>query len=190
MSIKENSVVKVVTDNPFFAGLIGTGEVVRTYSDLGIAIVRFESGQIVKIPVDCLAEVEQKNENQEPKIQEGAKRITKDEFIAAVHEVTSPGNLLGGFAIESNPLGGLLGGVSAMITGMKIADEIFKDQDVVTMTEDQLIGALCDGCNPVKLSKGTKKNMSVAHCMPVAMLSISALESLIKIFFGDGSENA
>ena len=100
----------------------------------------------------------------------------------------SPGLSFGRVATEVNPLFGLLGGMSAMITGMKIADRIFKDQEVVTITEDQFTEAIWDYCSPAKLAESS--NMSVRECMKVSLLSINALDDLIEIFFGDGSGNA
>ena len=121
MSIKENSVAKVVSDNPFFCGLTGTGKVVRMYEAMGIAIVRFDNGQVAKIPVDSLEEIEQKNENQESKIPEGAKRITEAEFIELLKEITSPDNIIAKVGIEK----GMVVGMSAFIGGMKLLERLF-----------------------------------------------------------------
>lgn len=84
MSIKENSVVKVVSNDPFFRGLPGAGKVIRLYEAMGIAIVRFDNDQVVKIPVDLLEEIELKNENQEPKIPEGAEKGTVVDISAFI----------------------------------------------------------------------------------------------------------
>ncbi len=134
MSIKENSVVKVVSDNPFFCGLTGTGKVVRLYEAMGIAIVRFDNGQVVKIPVDLLEEIELKNENQEPKIPEGAKRITKDEFMKLIYSVTSSDSIVDKFGLEKDIVG-----MSVFIGGMKLLERLFKDIEVIVITRDQLI---------------------------------------------------
>lgn len=190
MSINVNDEVKVVSNNGGDSAMtIGyTGKVIRLYDLITpIAIVKFNNGITAKIPVNDLIKVETQV-NQENKIPEGAKRITKAEFIEAVHDLTSPGGSFGRVATEVDPLFGLLGGMSAMITGMKIADRIFKDQEVVTITEDQFTEAIWDNCSPAKLAESS--NMSVRECMKVSLLSINALDDLIEIFFGDGSGNA
>ena len=179
MSINVNDEVKVVSNNGGdSAMMIGcTGKVIRLYDLITpIAIVKFNNGITAKIPVNDLIKVETQV-NQENKIPEGAKR-----------DLTSPGGSFGRVATEVNPLFGLLGGMSAMITGMEIADRIFKDQEVVTITEDQFTEAIWDNCSPAKLAESS--NMSVRECMKVSLLSINALDDLIEIFFGDGSSNA
>lgn len=190
MSIKENSTVKVVTDNPFFAGLTGTGKVVRVYSDLDIAIVRFENGQVVKIPVDYLVEVEQKNENQETKIPEGAKRISKHEFLDAVMTVTSPDQIVGSRSGEVDPMKLLFGGMTVVIVGTHIMEELYQDEEEIFLTEDQLKDALGKGCSPDKVAASIDNKMNIAQVFPISMLSLLVLKGIIPILFGDGSDHA
>lgn len=129
MSIKENSVVKVVSNDPFFRGLSGVGKVIRLYEAMGIAIVRFDNDQVVKIPVDLLEEIELKNENQEPKIPEGAERIIKDEVVKYLFDVTTPDNIVD---------------ISAFIGCMKLLERLFKYTESIVITRDQLIYEIVD----------------------------------------------
>lgn len=190
MSIKENSVIKVVTNDPFFDRPTGTGKVVRMYGELGIAIVRFESGQVIKIPVDFLAEVEQKNENQETKIPEGAKRISKQEFLDAVMTVTSLDQIAGSRSGEVDPMKLLFGGMTIVIVGTHIKEELYQDKEEIFLTEDQLKDALCKGCSPDKVAASVDNKMNIAKVLPISMLSLLVLKGIIPILFGDGSENA
>ena len=175
MSIKENSVVKVVSENPFFCGLTGTGKVTRLYGDMGIAIVRFESGQVVKIPVDLLEEIELKNENQETKIPEGAKRITKAEFMRLLGEVTSPDNIIAKVGVEK----GMVVGMSAFIGDLKLLEKLFKDTEVIVITRDQLIHeiAACAADEDPKF-------------MIVALVNGMIMREIADKIFCDGSDNA
>lgn len=175
MSIKENSVVKVVSENPFFCGLTGTGKVVRLYEAMGIAIIRFDNGQVAKIPVDLLKEIELKNENQEPKIPEGAKRITKDEFMKYLSDVTTPDNIVDKFGPEK----GMVVGMSVFIGGMKLLERLFKDTEVIVITRDQLIHeiAACAADEDPKF-------------MIVALINGMIPREIVDMIFGDGSDNA
>lgn len=140
MSIKENSVVKVVSNDPFFRGLSGTGKVIRLYEAMGIAIVRFDNDQVVKIPVDLLEEIELKNENQEPKIPEGAERITKDEVVKYLFDVTTPDNIVDKVGSEK----GTVVDISAFIGCMKLLERLFKYTEAIVITRDQLIYEIVD----------------------------------------------
>ncbi|MGN0335635.1 MAG: hypothetical protein ACI4DV_08250 [Lachnospiraceae bacterium] len=175
MSIKENSVVKVVSDNPFFCGLTGTGKVTRLYGDMGTAIVRFESGQVAKIPVDLLKEIELKNENQEPKIPEGAKRITKDEFMKYLSDVITPDNIVDKFGPEK----AMVVGMSVFIGGMKLLDRLYKESEVIVISRDQLIHeiAACAADEDPKF-------------MIVALINCMILREIVDMIFSDGADNA
>lgn len=140
MSIKENSVIKVVSNDPFFRGLPGAGKVIRLYEAMGIAIVHFDNDQVVKIPVDLLEEIELKNENQEPKIPEGAECITKDEVVKYLFDVTTPDNIVDKVGSEK----GAVVDTSAFIGCMKLLERLFKHTEAIVITRDQLIYEIVD----------------------------------------------
>lgn len=192
MSIKVNDKVRVASSEGYLSrvmGLIGT--VTQMYDFLvPVAIVKFENGITAKVEVSNLIKVEaQENQaakSETPEIPEGAKRITKGEFKAALMEVTNPlGNM-----DEGNSLSGLVGAMTGMIVGEDIAAKIFKDRDSVVMTEDQFTVALWDGCNPETIHKSAGKKLTVSQCMKISVAAVIGLEKIGNVLFSDGSDNA
>lgn len=179
MAIRENSKVRIVRG--LHEGR--TGKIDRIYNDLAVAIVSFDdTGEVGKVGLACMVEI-LAEEKQEPKIEfmpEGAKKISRDEFNDAVSVVTRPDN--GEFT-------DFLRNMSAMIIAHNIADIIFKDEDVVVMTEDELSITLWDLCNPKIIKPPVGKEMSVSQCVVISLSTVSILLDIIPIIF-DGSENA
>lgn len=177
MSINVNDEVKVVSNNGGdSAMMIGcTGKVIRLYDLITpIAIVKFNNGITAKIPVNDLIKVDTQV-NQENKIPEGAKRITKAEFIELLKEITSPDNIIAKVGIEK----GMVVGISAFIGGMKLLERLFKDTEVIVITRDQLIHeiAACAADEDPKF-------------MIVALVNGMILREIADKIFGDGSGNA
>lgn len=177
MSINVNDEVKVVSNNGGdSAMMIGyTGKVIRLY-DLStpIAIVKFNNGITAKIPVNDLIKVETQV-NQENKIPEGAKRITKAEFMDAVLKVTVPDKIIEKVDLEK----GMLVGLAAFAGGAKFAERLFKDAEAIVITKDQLIHEITN---------------SVTDEYPkftiVALMNGIILRGIVDVIFSDGSENA
>lgn len=192
MSINVNDEVKVVSNNGGdSAMMIGcTGKVIRLY-DLftPIAIVKFNNGITAKIPVNDLIKVDTQV-NQENKIPEGAKRITKDEMRAALMTVTSPDHMVGSRGGKVDPMELISGGLACMLTGSRIIEELYEDKDEIVITEDQFIQALVKGTTVEKLSQDVGGRMDPIALMPIGLLCALVLKGMIPIIFGDGSSNA
>lgn len=190
MSIKVNDKVRVDRSMGYLTSVMGViGTVAQVYDFLvPMAIVKFENGITAKVEVSNLRKVEPQ-ENQEPKpvtpeIPEGAKQITKDDFEAALMEVTNP---LGDMD-KGHSLSALVDAMMGMIVGKEVAAKIFKDQDFVIMTEDQFTGALWDGCNPEIVHKSAGKNLTVFQSMKISVAAVIALKNIVGVLFSDGSE--
>jgi ribosomal protein L24 len=173
MAIKENATVKVI--GGFYEGR--TGKVARLYPDLNTATVAIDGvNRLVKIRMDALEEVNVKIE-----IPEGAKRITKEEFITALQKVVSPEEIFSG---SSNPLFAMLEGLAATMLGHKMVKTLFKDEDAVILTEDDLVGALWNTCDPVAIAKEGVDNHSAFDVMLISTSSVITLRDLVTILFG------
>ena len=175
MSINVNDEVKVVSNNGGdSAMMIGyTGKVIRLYDLITpIAIVKFNNGITAKIPVNDLIKVETQV-NQENKIPEGAKRITKDEFMKYLSDVTTPDNIVDMFGPEK----AMVVGMSVFIGGMKLLDRLYKESEVIVISRDQLIHeiAACAADEDPKF-------------MIVALINGMILREIVDMIFGDRSE--
>lgn len=185
-TIKANDRVKVVVGTRYY-DILGNqiGQVLRTYDFAdGVAIVEFPEGMTVKIAIDDLVKIEVKpQETEEAKVEipEGVKRITEEEFRKAVIEVTSD------FAANN---GGFMRGATGVIMGANISSKLFKSQDSVVMTKDELIVTLWDGCNPVNVSESTGGEMPLDKSLSVSISGIISLRKIADILFDDESENA
>lgn len=185
MIIKEGDVIKVVTTEPWFEAVRGMFGEVRAIHELGddkVAIVRFDDGSFAKLPVDGLAKVNPRGDQEVEAIPEGAKRITKADFEKALMESASA-LMRGGDSAKY-----LLGSMTGTIVGYQIKDNLFKSEDVITLTKDQYIATLWDACSPESISNRIDKKMTTDHCIDVGITAIIALMRTINILFGE-SEN-
>jgi hypothetical protein len=192
MSIKENDRVRVIKAEGELSPLVGAiGEVVRIY-ELGagdIAAVRIIPDEpiareiIVKLPVENLEKVTA--QTQETEIPEGAKQISKADFEAALAEITSPEKML---SRNSNPMVGLTRIMAAHVVGDAMKNELFKDQDVIVVTEGEFIVALWNACNPVSVNGMIDNKMSVRKIVDVSLTAILTLQEIVPILFG-GSDD-
>ena len=152
-----------------------------------MAVVKFENGVTAKVEVSNLRKVEAQ-ENAEPKaeIPEGAKRITKVEFMAALQKITSPEAIFSGKSVD--PIHALTDGLSAILFGHKAASIIFEDKDVAILTEDDLVGALWDACDPAVMSEETGRKQSAFDCLLTSVTAVIVLRDLVTILFGEPEE--
>lgn len=188
MSINTNDKVKVV--NPLLDFYGETGTVINTYNVTpdNVAIVRLDCGITTKIRIDSLDKIEAQVE-QDPEIPEGARRITEGDFRSAVFEVTAPGAVPGGMNKE-NPMSSIVGAMVGNIVGMRIAENLFKDFDVVTLNEDQLATVIWNGCAPENVSHCVNDDMSIVQSMSVSLAAIVTLKNLVGYFFPKSLGNA
>jgi hypothetical protein len=160
------------------------GKVVRVYDDLiiPVAIVEFSETLTAKIPIVYLIEIKEqaKEPVKEPEIPEGAKRITRNDFTQAITDATCPA--------FNGEFSDLIGSMSASIVGMEMTDNLFKDQDVIIMTEDQLVAALWDGCSPVNVDESVGSRMGLYKSLTVSITAIMKLRKLVEILFSEDCE--
>lgn len=182
MAIHENATVKVI--GGIHEGK--TGKVVKIHEYADLAIVSFDdNGDLGKVSLSALVEVQpQESRIVDVKIEipEGAKKISRVDFEAALKRVTSPDRVLGDNSRD--PMGGFMRSITTMIVGKKVTDKIFEDQDVVVMTEDEFISALWGACDPVTVSDDVDKKLSSRKCITVAMTAIISFEEIVESFFG------
>lgn len=177
MAIRENATVKVI--NGFHEGK--TGKVVKIHDYADIAVVSFDdNGDLGKVLLSELVEVQPQKQAVEPEIPEGAKRITKKEFITALEKVVSPEAI---FAGSADPLHAMLEGLSATLFGHKMAKTLFEDKDAVILTEDDLVGVLWNTCNPVTVVKEGGGKHSTFNALLMSTSSVIVLRDLVTILF-------
>lgn len=153
-----------------------------------IAIVQFDGEDCIftKVPLVNLVKVEiEAQVETASEIPEGAKKISRAEFRAALERVTHPNNI---FTERSGGMSAFVRGVTTMIVGEAVETAIFKDADGVVMTEDEFVSELWSACNPVAISESVKKGMPASNCIHVALTALIGLEDVVEILFG-GSDD-
>ena len=179
MSIRENTPVKVI--DGFYKGK--TGKVVAVFPEVGVATVSFDdTGDIGKVSPDKLVEILPQEIPVE--IPEGAKKISRDDFDAALDKITDPDRLTD---IDSFMTSFIMV-TTAKVLGVSIGEKIFKDADVVVMTEGDFIRALWDGCSPSEVVNSTNGRFPVNKTPNICVSGFIGLEPIIRILFGE-SEN-
>lgn len=173
MAIRENTPVKVI--GGLYDGRVG--KVVHTYPNLDVAIVSFDdNGDVGKISLSALVEIRPQKQAVEPEIPEGAKKISRADFDAALIQATT--------LAMAKDAPNIMGALSAALVGERIGSEIFKESDVVVMTETEFIGALWDGCHPQRVSENVDKAMDVCKSISVSIASVITLRTIPRILFG------
>ena len=190
MSIHVNDQVKVVRADGELSCLIGAIGKVDRIHELAtgrIAIVKIIPDEtcyreiVVKFPVENLERVDAKTE-----IPEGAKQISEADFEAALEELTNPEKLLSGKS--GNPMVGFTRILTAKLIGDGVKAKIFKDQDVVVMTEGEFSAVLWDACNPVAVDEMVNNKMGAAKTLKVSITAMITLEEIVGILFGEERE--
>ena len=182
MSIKENDRVKITCG--IYDGKVGT--VKGVYSLIDTAVVDFDDC-VGKVSLSCLVKIESQ-ENQGPKseIPEGAKQITKIEFFNALNEITDPEEIFSDKSV--NPVVALTEGLAIIAFGHTLSEILFEDQDVAIVTEDDLVSAVWEACNPMKMSEKIRKSHSAYECIVVSLSVITRLEKIVPALFGGSND--
>lgn len=181
MSIKVNDKVRVVSSMGYLSQVMGeTGTIIQVYDFMvPMAVVKFENGITAKVEVSNLIKVEAQ-ENQAvkpeaPEIPEGAKKVTVGEFMKAIQNVSKPDKIIEKVGAEK----GMLVGMAVLVSGIKLAERLFKDTEVIVITKDQMIHEIV---------------ASVADedpkFMMVALINGMILRGIVDEIFGGNSENA
>lgn len=197
MNIKINDKVMIVNAEGVLERFNGkVGRVDRIYYEVtppvAMVVFEYEPGiafnEMVKVSVDNLAKVEpQENQEVESDIPEGAREISKDDFDAALKTVTDPKNHPAGI-IESNPMASLMGSMVGVIVGKTIESDIFGDQDVITITEEELLATIWDGCNPVKMEKILNGKKPAKECAYMSLSAMMTLQNIPGVLFGESEQ--
>ena len=184
MAIEKNSIVKVI--GGVYEGKTGT--ICDLNRDIDVAMVAFDDGDETtfrKIPLSDIVEVPPHADrivDVEVVIPEGAKKISRADFEAALKRVASPARV---FDNDSpNFMSNFLASVTTMLIGTRVTNVLFKDLGVVVMTEDEFISALWGACDPVFLADSVDNKMSSRKCITMAMTAFISFKKIIESFFG------
>jgi hypothetical protein len=177
MAIRENATVNVI--DGLYKGR--TGKVIRVHDLLSVAIVSFDdNGDLGKTHFSELVEIKPQKQAVEPEIPEGAKKISRADFEVAL----IGSNQYMASRVSSHPLTAVIGSSIGTIVGANITDKIFKDQDVVVMTEDQFVAELWVNCNPKAVGEMIGNIMNLGNNMDVSIAAIMNLRKIPVILFG------
>lgn len=172
---------------------IRKGTVKSVCEEISVAIVNMDDGNVEKVHFSHMGiEPEtkaQKNQAVKTESQEGAKVITKAQFIEAVHYVTSPEGMLGDKAGEIDPMTLMIKSLAVVCVGMNMVEKLYQDKEEIEITEDQLKDAIRDNTNPVEVAKTTDGKMSISQVLPISLLSVLVLLKLIDILFDDSKND-
>ena len=174
MAIRENSTVKVI------GGLYDgkAGKVVKVHEYADIAVVSFDdNGDVGKVSLSALVEVQpQESRIVDVKIEipEGAKKISRAEFMDAITQVTKPDKIVERLGAEK----GMLAGLSALVMGMKLPERLFGEDEIIVITRDQLFQEIA-----ATVADEDPKFMIVAFACSLILRDIA------DILFTDGSDN-
>lgn len=183
MAVSTNTTVKII--GGFYRG--ATGKVVKIHSDFNLAIVAIDNTEtIVKVSLSSLEAIEPQDQNVSAEFLEGAKRITMGEFFEAVEKVVDPDRIFSDKSI--NPVAALTEGLAAITFAHTLSEILFSDKDVAIVTEDDLVGALWEACNPVKTSDKIRKSHSAYDCILVSLTAVSRLEEIVPALFGGAND--
>lgn len=138
MAIRENAVVKVI------GGLYDgkTGKVVKVHEYVDTAIVSFDdNGDVGKVSLSALVEVQPQADrivDVKIEIPEGAKKISRDEFMEAIAQVTRPGKLVERLGADR----AMFAGLSTLALGLRVIERMFGEDEVIVITKDQLFSEI------------------------------------------------
>lgn len=178
MTIREKTRVRVIAG--FYEGK--TGKINSVHPEAGVAIVSFEeNGDVGKVNLSDLIEIQAQPEEKAPEIPEGAKQISRADFDKAIDDLVSPARILfsGG-----NPHT-VVAKLSAIMASRRIVgDKIFDGATSVVMTEDEFVSALWIACDPRNMIPGDKSCVSAHRLTKLAVAMVIGLEEVVEILFG------
>lgn len=166
---------------PLYNNLIGkVGEIVSNHPDLEIVTVKFADDDVtVKARYDWIEPIDAK-----PEIPDGAKTITKDEFIAAANTATAPDNYSRSSALEIDPRMFLMA-ISAFCIVSNAAERMFINDEPITVTRDDLVNFLWYECSPDSILKSTEATINAYDSLKLAMAAVPAIRTIVDILFPD-----
>lgn len=177
------------------------GTIERLHLDLPrpVAIIDLDDGtkgkfyitNIIPEPKESKEVKEEPEKVQEEKTesQDGAKVITREAFNNAVNYVTSSEGMLDGKDIDLDPFSLMIIGMTVMIVGMKIGDDLYQDKKEIEITKDQLKDVIKEKTNPRKVAEYVDNKMSIVDVFPISMLSALLLLKAVYILFDDSKND-
>lgn len=135
MATQKNATVKVI--GGLYDGRVG--KVVNTYPEIDVAVVSFEdNGDIGKVSLSALVEItpqESKIVGVKVEIPEGAKKISRNEFLEAIAQVTKPDKIIEKVGEEKS----MYVGLAAVMGGVKLTERLFGEDEIIVIDKERLI---------------------------------------------------
>ncbi len=175
------------------------GEIQSVYDD--VAVVKLDNGEVKKCSVNKIAILnesetlteEQPEEPDKESIkdtsEDGAKVITKNQFMDKVMYVVSPEYLIEERKLNVDPSSVIMKGLAVLCVGGNISEKLFGDKEEIEITKNELKNVIRENCNPVEIAKSINNEMSVASVFPIAVLSTFLLLEVVDKLFEDNGEN-
>ena len=185
--------VKFFDETSEHHGEVGTVEYVLTDA-LGddTYIVVLENGEKVKVRMNDIMMVDEmegaKSANEPPEIPEGARVISEGEFLGTLARVTTPSELPA--YNPDKPMRSVVGGMVGQAVGLMIADELFGDNDVIIMTEDEFSEALWHGCRPSRVCETSKGLVLFSQPYMISIVAFMAVKKMIEVFYPKDDHHA
>lgn len=182
--------VVVITDNS-----VVEGKIEKVFDEIEMVLVRrTENGELFKASFDKVGIIEKKvtaeeetpNEP-EKEIREGAKVITRQEFIDALHEVTSLEGMVGEERVKEikDPSLTMLKGLTIFLIGTQISDKLFAESEEIEITREELKEQIMDNTKPDELSNMIDNQMSSTSLDIIGLLSTLVLMKLVCVLFDE-----
>lgn len=168
------------------------GEIQTDYESLGIAIVKLDDGSIKKVnyrnvyrdpePTAKAVEDVADEPDEEKKLPEGAKVISKEQFLEAIHTIEKA-------RLTSKPSGFLDMILCPVITASsvqlsrKLAEDIFANESEVILTADELTLLVWEKCDPRVIHEDTGHIVPIADALTIGAQGVDFLHDVIMKLF-------
>jgi hypothetical protein len=163
-------------------GTAKSGTIIAAHDFAHTAIIRADDGEIQKIPYDCLF-VEKKPEREE-KPREDVRTIRKDDFVAALHKVTTPESMVGAENVDKvDPSALSIHSLAIFLAGMMIVRKLYDEAEEVVTNREDLVHFILVNCAPSKL--GEASDMSPDTLVSLGVECALIVPRVIPILFGD-----
>lgn len=135
MAIQKNATVKAI--GGFYDGRVG--KVCSIFPEIDTAVVSFDdNGDVGKVSLSALVEIvpqESKIVGVKVEIPEGAKKISRDEFLEAIAQVTKPDKIAEKVGDDKS----LYVGLAAVMGGVKLTERLFGEDEIIVIDKERLI---------------------------------------------------
>ena len=167
-------------------GTAKSGTIIAAHDFAHTAIIRTDDGEIQKIPYDCLF-VEEKKPEREEKPREDVRTIRKDDFVAALHEVTTPKSMVGAENVDKVDSSTLsIHGLAIFLAGMMIVHKLYDEAEEVVTNRDDLADFITTHCTSSELGKTSGMSPDKLVCLSLECSMV--IPKVIPILFGDSGD--